>query len=1165
MSSMRSNRSRPFSLASPLRVFVVALIAVVSLPGCKTPDFIGNRYNNFTAYYNTFYNAERQFKSGYENLDRFSEQVDRKQYLPLFVKTTGTSASREFEQTVLKSADILREHPESKWVDDALMLIGKSYFYQENYVGAIQKFTEVIEQGTGLRDEAQFWLARSLMTSGAYDEALEVLTLAMAQEDADDQWVAQDRLLLAELAIQQELWEEAAGHLEAGLDSVKDKELAARSSFLLGQVQETLGNYPEAYRAFREVREYSAPYELDYAARYSAVRIDGLYLDADRALSEVRRLERDDKNLDKTAELRFLRARILQDIGGADEAILTYDELLYDPLALPPGASLGDLRGRIHYALGELYRDVDRNFVMAAAHFDTAAAALGGAGATRANSRSAASQDEVKAPEAIEDAALLKDSFSRYASVYGDVARYDSLLYLGELPEDEYEARILEMRRQRAEELEEQRRLLEQRQREQAFRESASQNSAVANRGLPEGKVIPTPDDPTGMAGGFLFHEDPIRVQEGRVQFQNVWGNRPLVPNWRRSAALNAADVELSDEEIAEQEAILQQLEQNELPEIDDSAVPRDSTKQATMRSDRAIARYELGNILFLGMALPDSAAVWYRTVIEEDTEQTVASRAQFALAEVQRALGDSLSAVRLYRDLLDRFPESDFIPSVQDRLGMEVTAVAITDSTAMANAAFEKAIVLRDEDTNVAVDSLLAVASDWIDYPEASRALFAISDIHLEAADGDSASIFMPIPFTLHRDRMAPIWPNLFKTQAEVDSLQAAVTAAQLAADSAAVAMNNAMEDAVSGTEHSGELTSASSDSTMAASDSVVSDSTGTAGPTGEMPAGGEESETEADSSGVNVAAADSSGVNIAAADSSGMDIAEADSSGADVAAELVEADSLNAIEDPASQPADSTSTPTEASVPVVLPVPDEVLNPVLTIEDVLSKIKSLESRSELGLRATSTLDAIVALRTPPEPKLPDSLELVTADSLRLAAMSDSLGVPVDSLKNIPGLDAAQAPAVEAEPPQAAMSDSDVLALVAQAAARRDSLAAARARNVPRAGGPVNDDRVDRTSRTLKTMLPNGQLDEEASGYTFTFGSHPDMIAAQEQYRELRLLLEETGIELYLITDTDPEEPEFLVGWGLFETAEERDEAEAEFSAILPESRNILHLLSAD
>ena len=129
---------------------------------------------------------------------------------------------------------------------------------------------------------------------------------------------------------------EAVDWYNQRVDACKDKELAARASFLLGQVQETLGNYEAAFEGYSGVRDYSAPYELDYAARYSAVRVDGLYLNPERALRDVRKLERDDKNVVKTAELRFLRARILQQAGGVDQAMFIYDELLYDPLALPP-------------------------------------------------------------------------------------------------------------------------------------------------------------------------------------------------------------------------------------------------------------------------------------------------------------------------------------------------------------------------------------------------------------------------------------------------------------------------------------------------------------------------------------------------------------------------------------------------------------------------------------------------------------------------------------------------------------------------------------------------------------------------------------------------------------------------------------------------------------
>ncbi|MDA0875184.1 MAG: tetratricopeptide repeat protein, partial [Bacteroidetes bacterium] len=936
-------------------------IVLVGLTGCKPPEFIGQRYSNFTAYYNTFYNAERQFETGYKNLERFDEAVNREQYLPLFVKTTGMSASREFEQTVLKSANLLREHPDSKWVDDALMLIGKSYFYQENYVGAVQKFSEVISMETGLADEARFWLARSLITSGAYEAALEELTLAMAIEDADREWVAQDRLLLAELAIQQELWEEAADHLVAGIDAIKDKELAARASYLLGQVQETLDRYPEAVQAYHNVRNYPAPYELDFAARYSAARVDGRFVDPERALLEIRRLERDDKNVSKLGELRYLRARILQELGAIDEAMVLYDELLYDPLALPPGASIGTLRGRIHYALAELYRDQLGDYVMAAAYYDSAATAVRTGGA-RTTGRAVAAESDLQAPEAITDAQDLKTSFGTYARVHEQVARFDSLLWLGSLPPEAYEAKIMELRQQRAAELAEQRRILAERQREAAFREGAS-SDPVMNRGTQPGKVIPTPEDPTGNAGGYLFHKDPIRAQEGRQAFQNIWGRRPLVPNWRRSAAISTAQADLSEEQLAEQEAVLEEVAPDVLPEIDDSAVPKDSTAQAKMRASRAAARYELGNVLFLGMSQPDSAAVWYRTVIEEDAGDVVAPRAQYALAEVQRALGDTLSAERLYRDLLASYPASDFIPDVRERLGLEPDLSIRADSSTMATMAFEQAILLKEAQHEHAMDSLLTVAVLWEDFPESPKAAYAAGQLHLLHAEADSAAIFLPIRHGVAHDLMHRLWPKRFPLDTaavDVSIPEGALGESAMPADSAA---------------------STASGAGPVASDSAAADSTATLA--------GDFTPVTPDST---------TSVAPGLSDMEATEDARVDSTQAGMPSDSVAVADAAAVM--AGLPVVGSSAGPPGS-PQVQERPEVKVEP-FRIEDILDYVVAKAGRTALGDRASKLKVALEELKTPPPPPAPDS-SLVAKDSLgvptdSLAISPDSLAEPTDS-----------------------------------------------------------------------------------------------------------------------------------------------------------------------
>ena len=77
----------------------------------------------------------------------------------------------------------------------------KSYYFQEDFVGATQKFREVAELGSELESEGRFWLARALTTSGAYEEAEEELSLASLGEDVPRKWLSQFGLLLGELKV----------------------------------------------------------------------------------------------------------------------------------------------------------------------------------------------------------------------------------------------------------------------------------------------------------------------------------------------------------------------------------------------------------------------------------------------------------------------------------------------------------------------------------------------------------------------------------------------------------------------------------------------------------------------------------------------------------------------------------------------------------------------------------------------------------------------------------------------------------------------------------------------------------------------------------------------------------------------------------------------------
>ncbi|MXX97882.1 MAG: tetratricopeptide repeat protein [Rhodothermaceae bacterium] len=746
---------------TPAALFCMLLF----LAGCSSTSFFGSRFNDFSAYYNKYYNAQRSLSEGIRGFeDRMRVQpIDQDIFLPLFGHGDQASMQRKpFEDAVTKSADILRKHPNSKWVDNAIMTIGKAWFFTNNFVGAEEKFNDILELDSPLRDEANFWLARTLIASGVYEEAFTHLQAVLSAEDLSSRWAPYYQLALAELHVQNENWEEAAVELEAGLSTIRDRDLAARAQFLEGQVLEQLGRYTDAVAAFERVQRHKPFYELSYAAQFSAVRVLSDHVDPDEAMRRLRRMERDDKNYEHRAQLAYLRGRVLTEQGRYSEALEEYDELLYDPTA---GGS--QVRGRVHYALGTFYRDVFSDYPYAAAHFDTAAGAIQAPGSRQQPGR-AITIPPKPSPGAITDSDDQARIFGSFSEVLDRIVLMDSLLYLGTLDDSSFAAVVTELRKRRAEEIEEMQREMRQRQSESAFR---------------GGGVIIEDDYGFGaevlVAGsegeaGFLYHKDEVRMLQARQDFLSIWGERPLAPNWRRIAAIEAAQAEErtedSDEDTREQYSVGRVM-----PTVDVSAVPRTQEKFDAMLTDRANARYELANVLFLSMNRPDSASVWYRMVIEEDKDELVVQRAYYALAEVQRTLGDTLAANRLYEIIISDYPESDLADQAYTRLGRSIPDRASADSLAMAETAYKNSQAQWQQGVSEEViNDLFELGLEWTTTPVAPRALYAAGRAYLEWAAKDSVDVLgtMPVSTSTTRLEAAGFYPRMDSTATAEDSL---------------------------------------------------------------------------------------------------------------------------------------------------------------------------------------------------------------------------------------------------------------------------------------------------------------------------------------------------------------------------------------------------------
>ena len=96
------------------------------------------------AYFNTFYNARKYYREG----------------LDLKAANQPTPAKAKFEKAIEKSALVIQRWPRSRWADDALLLIGLSYYHQGYYDKAMRNFDQLPLDpccGRPFRYEPQGW------------------------------------------------------------------------------------------------------------------------------------------------------------------------------------------------------------------------------------------------------------------------------------------------------------------------------------------------------------------------------------------------------------------------------------------------------------------------------------------------------------------------------------------------------------------------------------------------------------------------------------------------------------------------------------------------------------------------------------------------------------------------------------------------------------------------------------------------------------------------------------------------------------------------------------------------------------------------------------------------------------------------------------------------
>ncbi len=608
------------------RILLFSLLLVLS--SCSTLKY---EWGNFTAYYNTFFNARTYYEKGYEAVLKGQPQLVSEKLIRV-TEIPSKAGYSEFDKSIEKGAKILREHESTKWIDDALLLIGQAYFYQMNFFSAEEKFAELYTNTLDkkLIQRSVFWRARALYELRQYDRVLELIDQEFSAIDMnwDKSIRAHIELVRVETLIELDDVSTAKNLLSQIVGNITNKQYKAKAWFLLGQLQEFNDETQAALYSYSQVAKHTNEYSLELLAQRKQAEIARNNGELDKALKLFTEMSEDDKNYDIIYDLYYEIGKTHELKGNFKKAESIYKEVLYNKIKTPGKETIA----KTHYGLALIHLNNYKNLHVAAAYFDTAASRSNG----------------IETLPDWFDASEKALHYKNYARLDSKRDRFDSLLYLSTLNKVQLDSVIAHIKELKQAELDALKKKQEQQQSTMINTSAGANNNANSQ------------EQTSSAENGFLNYKNPILVQQAKEQFMAVWGNRPLADKWRYAEALK--NITQSDTTLNSSTNNNTAVSDNQTLlalKIDLKEIPFEAGKKKEMREQLAETLYELGNVFYLNLNQIDSARYYYELILEEFSDTKIINQTRYTLSELYTEIERSQEARSLAEEVHNTQPTS--------------------------------------------------------------------------------------------------------------------------------------------------------------------------------------------------------------------------------------------------------------------------------------------------------------------------------------------------------------------------------------------------------------------------------------------------------------------------------------------------------------------------
>jgi TolA-binding protein len=569
--------------------------------------------------------------------------------------TVPPQSKAKFTTVIEKCSKLLQYHPESNLVDDALLMIGKSYFYQAEFLQAERKFNELIQgyPNGSLATESKLMLAYTYYQIDKRDSATAMASqvIEIGTKEGKDRLVSEAAMILGKIELGDKDYRAAQGHYQRAAETAVDAEQRSAAYLTLGDVYNAESDYANAEKAYQRAEQTANNYLGEYRGRIGRIRMANKLGRYESGLQDLRELRSNVNYKEFFGEIDLETANTFRDERDYTSAI---DEYIYVDSAY----ARTEYASRAAYHLGLMYERKLGWYDSARVVFNKARGYTNVEGVT---------------PEIMRHA----DYLNKYVQFSKDLAKYDSLRHDLLTPRDSVATAVDTLRKDSTGAL-----------------LSAGKDSLKST--MPVAPPLPLDSVDARLAYNMnelatLFYTSIGRIDSARIWYSRVVTRFPkstVVPR----ALFSLAQIFREDTTVSRDfsdslyREIVRQFPRSEFAVAAGRILGMPVTPPDT---DRAEILYAQGE---QALEKKDYAAAirTFHSVVENHPKSPLASKAQYAIGwiyEQEMSLPDS--AIASYQKLVKLFPSSAYAARVQPLLAeVEVAkkaaqAAARADTTA--------------------------------------------------------------------------------------------------------------------------------------------------------------------------------------------------------------------------------------------------------------------------------------------------------------------------------------------------------------------------------------------------------------------------------------------------------------------------------------------------